>query len=169
MPGAATVVRCEEVRSEEPCAGRGPGVPRCAKCKAFLPWVVEANDENFTLRRRRIHGPVLVDLGTLVRSVPAGEPALEELPPLRRSGEAGEVNVDASPASRNASAPGHTTMLVIEGQRDPRPPDGSRPRARAPDWLAKSPAPAAELSLLRLEDLRQQSSGWSALCPLSHE
>ena len=48
MPGAATVVRCERCGAKNRVPAAAPGVPRCAKCKAPLPWVVEANDENFT-------------------------------------------------------------------------------------------------------------------------
>ncbi|MEA2505337.1 MAG: thioredoxin 2, partial [Actinomycetota bacterium] len=48
MPGAATVVRCERCGTKNRVPAAAPGVPRCAKCKAPLPWVVEANDENFT-------------------------------------------------------------------------------------------------------------------------
>src|SRR5882762_5984434 len=140
MPGAAAVVRCERCGAKNRVPAAAPGVPRCAKCKASLPWVVEANDENFTSVVEESTVPVLVDLWAPwcgpCRRV---SPALEEL--ARRyagSVKLAKVNVDASPClSQRFGVQGIPTMLVMKGN----------------EVLAR---PTAEVTLPGLEDLCQQ-------------
>ncbi|MCW3036334.1 MAG: thioredoxin [Actinobacteria bacterium] len=140
MPGAATVVRCERCGTKNRVPAAAPGVPRCAKCKAPLPWVVEANDENFTTVVEESTIPVLVDLWAPwcgpCRRV---SPALEEL--ARRyagSVKLAKVNVDTSPrVSQRFGVQGIPTMLVMKGNEILARQTGAAPEPVLRDWLAK--------------------------------
>jgi thioredoxin 2 len=115
-------------------------VARCAKCKAPLPWVVEANDENFTTVVEEATIPVLVDLWAPwcgpCRKV---SPALEEL--ARRyagSVKLAKVNVDASPRlSERFGVQGIPTMLVMKGNEILARQTGAATEPVLRDWLAK--------------------------------
>ncbi|HWD72871.1 MAG TPA: thioredoxin, partial [Actinomycetota bacterium] len=119
MPGAAAVVRCERCATKNRVPAAAPGVPRCAKCKAPLPWIVEADDANFGPVVEESTIPVLVDLWAPwcgpCRMV---SPALEEL--ARRyagSVKLAKVNVDASPRlSERFGVQGIPTMLIMKGR-----------------------------------------------------
>ena len=118
-----------EVRSEKPCAGRGPGRPPVRKVQGPLPWVVEES----TI-------PVLVDLWAPwcgpCRRV---SPALEEL--ARRyagSVKLAKINVDASPRlSERFGVQGIPTMLVMKGNEILARQTGAAPEPVLRDWLAK--------------------------------
>jgi thioredoxin 2 len=55
-------VSCEQCgrRNRLPTAAKGK--PRCGSCKAFLPWIVDASDANFSAVADQASIPVLVDL-----------------------------------------------------------------------------------------------------------
>src|ERR1700704_2595569 len=144
MPGAATVVRCERCGTNNRVPAAAPGVPRCAKCKAPLPWVVEANDEIFSAVVEESSIPVLVDLWAPwcgpCRMV---SPALEEL--ARRyagSIKLAKVNVDASPRlSERFGVQGIPTMLVMKGKEILARQTGAAPQPVLRDWLGQVPHP----------------------------
>ena len=140
MPGTAMVVRCEKCGAKNRVPAVAPGVPRCAKCKAPLPWVVEASDDNFTAVVEESSLPVLVDLWAPwcgpCRRV---SPALEEL--ARRyagSVKLAKVNVDASPRlSQRFGVQGIPTMLVMKGDEILARQTGAAPEPVLRDWLAR--------------------------------
>ncbi len=140
MPGGATVVRCERCGTKNRVPAAAPGVPRCAKCKAPLPWIVEADDANFGPVVEESTIPVLVDLWAPwcgpCRMV---SPALEEL--ARRyagSVKLAKVNVDASPRlSERFGVQGIPTMLIMKGKDILARQTGAAPEPVLRDWLAK--------------------------------
>lgn len=92
------------------------GRPRCAKCQADLPWLVEADAAEFDDAVTRSSLPVLVDLWAPwcgpCRMV---APALEELA-LERAGTLRivKVNVDEAPqVSERYGVRGIPTMLLL--------------------------------------------------------
>ena len=140
MPGGETVVRCERCATKNRVPAAAPGVPRCAKCKASLPWIVEADDANFGPVVEESTIPVLVDLWAPwcgpCRMV---SPALEEL--ARRyagSVKLAKVNVDASPRlSERFGVQGIPTMLIMKGKDILARQTGAAPEPVLRDWLAK--------------------------------
>jgi thioredoxin 2 len=75
-----------------PAAARGK--PRCGNCKAYLPWIVDAGDEDFAEIAEQATIPVLVDLWAAwcgpCRMV---SPALEQLA-TEKAGQLKLVKVD---------------------------------------------------------------------------
>ena len=59
---AAGVVRCPTCGKRNRVPAVASGAPRCANCKAPLPWVVDAGDDRFSAVADESSLPVLVDL-----------------------------------------------------------------------------------------------------------
>ena len=57
----ALTVRCEDCGKLNRVPAAGEGRPRCGNCKAYLPWIVDAGDEDFAEVAERASVPVLVD------------------------------------------------------------------------------------------------------------
>lgn len=87
-------VRCKNCGrvNRVPAAARGK--PRCGNCKAYLPWIVDAGDEDFAEIAEQATIPVLVDLWAAwcgpCRMV---SPALEQLA-TEKAGQLKLVKVD---------------------------------------------------------------------------
>lgn len=60
--GAVRTIRCENCGRLNRVPAAGSGTPRCGNCKAPLPWIADAGDENFTEVAEQASVPVLVDL-----------------------------------------------------------------------------------------------------------
>ena len=79
-----------------------PGKPRCGNCKAFLPWIADASDEDFAEIVEQATIPVLVDLWAAwcgpCRMV---SPALEQLA-IEKAGQLKLVKVDIERAPKLA-------------------------------------------------------------------
>lgn len=96
------------------------GLPRCAKCGASLPWIVEAEDTDFGRISDSSRLPVLVDLwAPWCGPCKQFSPILEKLA-VQYAGRLKlvKVNVDQSPATQAAfgiqSIP--TLVLLRDGQ-----------------------------------------------------
>jgi thioredoxin 2 len=92
------------------------GKPRCGNCKAFLPWIVDAGDEDFTEIAERATVPVLVDLWAVwcgpCRIV---SPVLEQLAE-EKAGQLKLVKVDIERAPKLAqrfSVQAVPTLMVL--------------------------------------------------------
>ena len=114
------------------------GRPRCGNCKAFLPWVADAGDEDFAEIAEHATVPVLVDLWAAwcgpCRMV---SPALEQLA-KEKAGQLKLVKVDIERAPKLAqrfsvqAVP--TLMVLYQGEVIARQP-GAAPLDALRRWL----------------------------------
>ena len=117
MGMAATVVACPSCGTRNRVPEASPGGPRCASCKADLPWLVETGDAGFdeTVDSKRL---VLVDLWAPwcgpCRMV---APILEKLSvDLAGQVKVVKVNVDESPVvARRFNATSIPMLLFMRG------------------------------------------------------
>jgi thioredoxin 2 len=119
-----------------PAAARGK--PRCGNCKAFLPWIADAGDEDFAEIAEQATIPVLVDLWAAwcgpCRMV---SPALEQLA-KEKAGQLKLVKVDIERAPKLAqrfsvqAVP--TLMVLYQGEVIARQP-GAAPVDALRRWL----------------------------------
>jgi thioredoxin 2 len=93
------------------------GTPRCGRCRAALPWVVDAGDADFAEVAEHSPVPVLVDLwATWCGPCRAVSPALERLA-VACAGRVKlvEVDVDAAPGlARRFGVQAVPTLLVLD-------------------------------------------------------
>jgi thioredoxin 2 len=95
---AGSVVACPSCGTKSRVRQAAPGLPRCPSCKAYLPWLVEADDAGFA-DEAGAPVPVLVDLwAPWCGPCHAVAPVLERLA-ARHAGrlKVVKVNVDESP------------------------------------------------------------------------
>ena len=119
-----------------PAAARGK--PRCGNCKAYLPWIAEAGDEDFAEIAEQATVPVLVDLWAAwcgpCRMV---SPALEQLA-KEKAGQLKLVKVDIERAPQLAqrfSVQAVPTLMVLNrGEVIARQP-GAAPVDALRRWL----------------------------------
>jgi thioredoxin 2 len=114
---ATRTVQCENCGklNRVPAAARGK--PRCGNCKAFLPWIVDAGDEDFAEIAEQATVPVLVDLWAVwcgpCRMV---SPALEQLA-REKAGQLKLVKVDVERAPKLAqrfAVQAVPTLIVLD-------------------------------------------------------
>lgn len=94
------------------------GRPRCAKCKAELPWLVDAAGDELTPALEQSALPVLVDLwAPWCGPCKAVAPALEQLArDLAGTLRVVKVNVDHAPdVSARLGVQGIPTMVLYDG------------------------------------------------------
>ena len=109
-------VSCEHCgrRNRLPAAARGK--PRCGNCKEFLPWIVDATDEDFGEVADQASLPVLVDLwAEWCRPCRMVSPALVRLA-RERAGQLKlvKVDVDGSPQlAQRFGVQAIPTLLVL--------------------------------------------------------
>jgi thioredoxin 2 len=135
---ATRTVQCENCGklNRVPAAARGK--PRCGNCKAFLPWIVDAGDEDFAEIAGQATVPVLVDLWAVwcgpCRMV---SPALEQLA-REKAGQLKLVKVDVERApklaQRFAVQAVPTLMVLDRGKVIARQP-GAAPVDALRRWL----------------------------------
>ena len=135
---ATRTVQCENCGklNRVPAAARGK--PRCGNCKAFLPWIVDAGDEDFAEIAEQATVPVLVDLWAVwcgpCRMV---SPALEQLA-REKAGQLKLVKVDIERAPQLAqrfSVQAVPTLMVLNrGEVIARQP-GAAPVDALRRWL----------------------------------
>jgi thioredoxin 2 len=118
-----------------PAAARGR--PRCGNRKAFLPWIVDASDEDFAQIAEQTTVPVLVDLWAAwcgpCRMV---SPALEQLA-REKAGQLKLVTVDVERAPKLAqrfAGQAVPTLMVLHQGKVARQP-GAAPVNALRRWL----------------------------------
>lgn len=137
MVGTRTV-RCGTCGRMNRVPAAAQGRPRCGNCKAFLPWIVDAGDEDFAEIAEQATIPVLVDLWAAwcgpCRMV---SPALEQLA-TEKAGQLKLVKVDVDRAPKLAqrftvrAVP--TLMVLYRGEVIARQP-GAAPVEALRRWL----------------------------------
>ena len=138
---APSVVACLSCGARNRVPAVAPGLPRCARCRSWLPWVVEADDVTFDEVARRSPVPVVVDLWAPwcgpCRTI---SPILEQL-----AGEfAGQVklvkvNVDQSPQVQSRfGIQGIPTLVALRDDREVARQVGAAPADRLRSWIASS-------------------------------
>jgi thioredoxin 2 len=119
VKGGAIVV-CTNCGTKNRVPAAAKGVPRCGKCHAELPWVVEADDHSFAEVVEASTIPVLIDIWAPwcgpCRMV---SPALEQVA-REKAGQLKlvKVNADVSPTvSRRFEVQSIPTLLIMrDGQ-----------------------------------------------------
>ena len=140
------VIQCPNCGRKNRVPAAATGIPRCGHCKAALPWVADAGDDDFHEVAEAATIPVVVDLwAPWCGPCRAVSPALEQLA-RERAGQVKlvKVNVDEAPklAERFAVQAVPTLMVMRGGQVLARQ-AGAAPvatlRAWIDDALAKAP------------------------------
>jgi thioredoxin 2 len=117
------------------------GRPRCGKCKADLPWLVDATADQYPAVIGQSTMPVLVDLwAPWCGPCKAIAPALEALA-AERAGKLriAKVNVDEEPAvSAQLGVQGIPTMVLYRGGMEIARQVGALPVDRIRQWVDDS-------------------------------
>jgi thioredoxin 2 len=134
----STVVVCPNCGRKNRVASAASGTPRCGQCGSPLPWIADADDDNYGAVVESAALPVLVDLWAPwcgpCRMV---SPALEA---LARS-HAGRVklvkiNVDESPRTAGRfEVQGIPTLMVLDRGEVVARQAGAAPEHVLRDWL----------------------------------
>ncbi len=113
---ATTVLQCPACNVRNRLANDAAGRPRCSKCHADLPWLVQVGTDEFDRVIARSKLPVLVDLwAPWCGPCRAVAPALEQLATdAAGSLRVVKVNVDQSPdVSGRLGVQGIPTMVLF--------------------------------------------------------
>jgi thioredoxin 2 len=111
------VVVCPQCAKKNRVPAAATGVPRCANCKAALPWLTSASDADFEQVAAQSPVPVLVDLwapwcGPCRMVAPGVEEAARKLAGRLK---VVKVNVDHAPAvSARFNATSIPMLLVLD-------------------------------------------------------
>ncbi len=146
-PNPASIVSCPACGVKNRVPAHATGVPRCAKCRGGLPWLVEAGASDFD-RVTESRVPVLVDLWA-----PWCGPCRMVAPGVQRAAQemAGrlkvvKVNVDRAPGvSARFGVQGIPTLLLLDHGRVVARQVGALAEPQLLDWVSRSLAsiPAA--------------------------
>ncbi|MFN2534551.1 MAG: thioredoxin [Pseudonocardiaceae bacterium] len=99
---ATRTVRCETCGRLNRVPAAAQGKPRCGNCKALLPWIVDAGDDDFAEIAAQATVPILVDLwATWCGPCRMVSPALEQLA-REKAGQLKLVKVDIDQAPKLA-------------------------------------------------------------------
>ena len=135
---ATRTARCETCGRLNRIPAAAQGKPRCGNCKAFLPWIVDAGDDDFAEIAAQATVPILVDLwATWCGPCRMVSPVLEQLA-RERAGQLKlvKVDIDQSPklAQRFSVQSIPTLMVLYRGEVIARQP-GAVPINALRRWL----------------------------------
>jgi thioredoxin 2 len=138
---SSTLVGCESCGTKNRVPSAAAGAPRCGRCRADLPWIVDAGDESFAEVVDESKVPVLVDMWAPwcgpCRMVSL---ALESLAKeLAGRLKLVKVNVDESPKlAERFGVQGIPTLLVMQGGKVAARQTGAAPESALREWLERS-------------------------------
>ncbi|WP_028266317.1 thioredoxin [Arthrobacter sp. MA-N2] len=132
------IIVCPNCGTSNRVPAASAGKPRCGNCRHWLPWIVDAGDEDFRLVAEESSVPVLVDFWAVwcgpCRTV---SPVLDQLA-RERAGNLKLVRVDVDQAPRLSSRFGiqaiPTLMVLIDGKIVARQ-AGAAPAQALRSWL----------------------------------
>ncbi|HEX4100374.1 MAG TPA: thioredoxin [Pseudonocardiaceae bacterium] len=135
---ATRTVKCENCGRMNRVPASAQGRPRCGNCKAFLPWIADAGDEDFAEIAENATVPVLVDLwASWCGPCRMVSPTLEQLA-REKAGQVKLVKVDIDRAPKLAqrfSVQAVPTLMVLNrGEVIARQP-GAAPLNILRSWL----------------------------------
>ncbi len=135
---ATRMVKCENCGRMNRVPASAQGRPRCGNCKASLPWIADAGDEDFAEIAENTTVPVLVDLwASWCGPCRMVSPALEQLA-REKAGQVKLVKVDIERAPKLAqrfSVQAVPTLMVLNrGEVIARQP-GAAPLNILRSWL----------------------------------
>ncbi len=134
----SAVVACPTCATKNRVPDVAAGTPRCASCKAALPWIVDADDATFTQVADSTKVAVLVDLWAVwcgpCRMV---SPLLAQIA-TERAGQIKlvKVNVDRAPRTQAGfGVQAIPTFVVLDGGREAGRQTGAVPKPQLDAWL----------------------------------
>lgn len=138
MTVSARIATCPHCGRKNRVPDAAAGKPRCAQCRQWLPWIVDAGDDTFADTAERSSVPVLVDLwATWCGPCRTVSPALEQLA-RERAGRLKLVKVDVDKAPMLSQRFGvravPTLLLLREGALLARQ-SGALPIAALRAWV----------------------------------
>jgi len=137
----AHVVSCERCGRKNRVPSTASGSPRCRQCRAPLPWVADADDNNFADVVEKSTIPVVVDLWAPwcdpCRMV---SPALEQVArELAGRVKLVKVNVDESPRlSERFRVQAVPTLMVIHDGQEVARQAGAAPAPILREWAEQA-------------------------------
>ncbi len=140
------VVACPACGKTNRIPAAASGEPRCGACRAPLPWLVSAGDEDFDLIVSQAPLPALVDLwAPWCGPCRLVGPALEQAARVFAGRlKAVKVNVDEAPrVSARFGVQSIPTLLVTEGGKVVARQTGALPADALVSWVERALAPAA--------------------------
>ncbi|UXA11057.1 thioredoxin [Mycobacterium sp. SMC-8] len=134
----SNMVTCPNCGKRNRVAAAADGKPRCGHCHHWLPWIVDAGDQNYAEVVEKADVPVLVDLwATWCGPCRMVSPALEKIA-TERAGQLKlvKVDVDKAPAiSQRFSVQAVPTLLVVDHGEVVARQSGAAPVAALRSWL----------------------------------
>jgi thioredoxin 2 len=132
------VVACSVCGRRNRVPAVGAGVPRCGQCRAPLPWIATAGDDDFADVAEASPLPVLVDLwARWCGPCRVVSPALEGLA-RELAGRIKLVKVDVDEAPRVSARFGVQavpTLVLLNGGREQARQTGAAPEHQLRAWL----------------------------------
>ena len=135
---ASDIVRCDTCGKKNRVPAAAHGVPKCGSCGAWLPWIVDATENQFHEVVENATIPVVVDLWAPwcgpCRMV---SPALEALASkFANRIKLVKVNVDNAPGlSRRFDVQSIPTLLLMRGSEVISRQIGAVPEAALRQWI----------------------------------
>jgi thioredoxin 2 len=136
-----SVVQCENCGRKNRVPTAASGIPRCAQCHEWLPWITDAGDDTFAEVVDQSKIPVLVDLwAPWCGPCHMVSPALERLAhEMAGRIKLVKVNVDTAPATgQRFAVQGIPTLLVLDRGQVIARQTGAAPESALRMWLEQA-------------------------------